>query len=1075
MEFETAIGIEPEYVADVSECCILLNGMWYFTDTPAPDAWRNDVSFEAWPKVNVPGDPVLEGFRLEQNTEYYYKKDISIPKDYSGKRIYLRFDSVYCFARIYIDGQLIHEQRDCQTSFDVEITTVVTPGKKHVLTVGVTDLSDDPSCLSMGAGHPIAAILRDVKLLALPTQYLRSVHLNAGASQDGTANLQLHAELSEVFPAGLYLKLTDNKNKILFQKEIYFDNGETDISEPICQAALWDSEHPNLYNLSCELVTEGIIVQRSSIRIGFRRISFGGMDGTDPYRIYVNGKPVKLRGICLHDSFPASCRALDAQQLKKDIRMLSELNINYIRTSHYAPSREFLDYCDEAGIYVEAENGIAFQARDIERAEQKEYLNRFASMMELARNHPCVLIWSIANESVWNAGMDACYQWAKEKDGTRPVKFSYNETIPEHSIKTDIVSVHYVFYQELCQFASEIIADGKTPFLHDEIAHAPCYDIAEQIRDPNVHNYWGESFYSIWEQMHNSDGVLGAAIWAAKDNSFHLPAGNRCLFPVSSNARIPGNPWGAVWDAEGRVKPEAWHIKKIYSPVRLKTKETAIRDGMYTIPVENRFLHSKLDEIHCILYTKGAKREVPLPGIEPGESGLIMIPAAWLREKQSVILSFEKACGTMLDCYQINQNELPPVPYTVPQPITVLRENQVLHVKGPKYDLVFDCRSGIIIQGFAEDHPIWTGGPSLHMSGTILDKWQMDYLNVQEAQGNAIITVKGHNGSLNVVYEYNCLTNGEIRLKWSVIGIEPETRFAELGIAFDIPMHVSAVSWTRNALWDYYPESHIGRITGTALRKPKDSALWKDQVSCPVIECGNEINTNDASLDFRATKEYFKSAEIRYDGIDGTLFFVSDGNQALKMEYSRQRQTYEQASSGLVQYSGRWNREVPYGSNKISCYTMDDKAVASIHFHGTGIHLYGERYCGMGRMKILIDEKEIATINQDAASGNECPESTLFSIHGLIPGDHQMVLCPADDNKGKKISFIAFRAIEDRPLAPKARVLILDRWSYPDLKWGHQERDSAIHSNVYCGNIRVFLTNHTSHFRTAEEECHTFP
>ena len=236
------------------------------------------------------------------------------------------------------------------------------------------------------------------------------------------------------------------------------------------------------------------------------------------------------------------------------MRLFREANINFIRTSHYPPRPDFLELCDEYGIYVEDETAVAFLGQEIDCRENdpeftSRFMDQFAELIERDRSHPCVILWSLANESFWGTNIAMQNAYAHQEDPSRLTIFSYPITQHEEDDRADIWSMHYAAWDQ----ASDALVDSFNrscheplpwPVLHDESTHIPCYDRTDQRRDPGVRDFWGETISRFWDKIWNTQGALGCAIWAGLDEVW-LASGRR-------------NHWGAPWgilDGWRRKKP----------------------------------------------------------------------------------------------------------------------------------------------------------------------------------------------------------------------------------------------------------------------------------------------------------------------------------------------------------------------------------------------------------------------------------------------------------------------------------------------------------------------------------------
>ena len=363
VDARSRIGARPRFVAGVAQPCIGLDGEWKFTT----DAWP-EVPAEAgisWHRVKVPGELAMQGFDIENGRYYYYRRTISVPADFKDMDVALRFEGVHSDARVWVNGVRIGRHRSPATIWECDVTGAVQPGAPAVVIVGVLDDLDDPSILSRYAGHNTGGILRSVSLLARARMHVQMMHIGATLKDDyATGLLTIDASVARpgehatlrfelTGPAGSKVRLDDSCP--------VSEDGCVHRELEIPRVLTWDAEHPRLYELRCLLVDRGTPVEEYGENVGFRRITFGGAEGTDSRKVFVNGAPIKLRGVCLHDYSLSGGRCTTPEQNRSDVAMLKECNVNYVRTSHYPPPMAFVEECDARGIYLEVETAICFQ------------------------------------------------------------------------------------------------------------------------------------------------------------------------------------------------------------------------------------------------------------------------------------------------------------------------------------------------------------------------------------------------------------------------------------------------------------------------------------------------------------------------------------------------------------------------------------------------------------------------------------------------------------------------------------------------------------------------------------------
>ena len=374
---------------------LLLSGTWDFKYSPE----------SRWTSIQVPGEAAMQGFAIEHDKPFFYKKDFTIPADYAGKRLILRFDGVYSHARLSVNGKFVREHHGGFTRWETDITSFVRIGKKNEIQLAVVDRLDEISYASGYAHHPIGGILRDVTLFALPESHLYDIgvetHLDS-LYQD--ADLRFFCKFSGQESTEMELRLKDKSGKYvpLSQSRFALSDGQNIFSLPVKNPLKWDAEHPNLYELEIIVFQNGQETSRFSRNIGFREVKI------IKDRMLVNGHQVKLRGACRHDIHPTLGRTTTLELDSLDAVLFKQANMNFVRTSHYPSTERFLEFCDRYGIYVESETAVCFVDTYRQKnykpgrsqndpAFAERYLGQCREMVKSLRSHPSILFWSIGN------------------------------------------------------------------------------------------------------------------------------------------------------------------------------------------------------------------------------------------------------------------------------------------------------------------------------------------------------------------------------------------------------------------------------------------------------------------------------------------------------------------------------------------------------------------------------------------------------------------------------------------------------------------------------------------------------
>lgn len=655
-------------------------------DIPSPYSENQDYNFDSvaedeWQNVIAPSSLLMQGFDIENNTEYYYKRTVKMPDTGASDRIILRFEGVYSNARVWVNNRYLKTHIGGFTPWDCDITAF-SDKEEITLVIGVTDIEGNKKGIWNPGGETISnaawasyyahcnigGIIRDITLFVLPKSYIARTHIDTRL-RGSNAVIETYIEaLSNTDDISAQIILQDNNGcivskavcpleKILTDSRDHayqvipderwkkahrkaFHNDEkykrlfaayscghsanycARLSVTVDHPILWDAEHPNLYAVKIRLVAGGKTQQENIHKIGVREITYGGKNSTDKNKIYINGREIKLRGVCRHDVSHLYGRSLTNADIYNEILTYKKNNINFIRTSHYPATDYMLQVCDELGMYVEQENAACFKGANnfgIYNGPQ-EFLQSFAEMIESARNHSSVIIWSLANESDFEKtyAFRAEFDYIKRMDRTRPVIFSYPHLVRSKPLPYDIISKHYAK-------VTGNLGDKNLPLLHDEFAHVSCYNLERLQRDNSVRDFWGESIKKGWDRIFKTDGALGCAVWAATDDVFCIPEGTTKRHQSHSDGQYAGyGEWGCIFDLFKREKPEAYLTKKAFTPVLIEEDKTIFGSNIQLL-VSNRFDHTNLSEVRMVVSDdeKVIYDDYISASVEPHQTGIL--------------------------------------------------------------------------------------------------------------------------------------------------------------------------------------------------------------------------------------------------------------------------------------------------------------------------------------------------------------------------------------------------------------------------------------------------------------------
>lgn len=892
----------PDQVAGVENSQISLNGEWNFTMTPQNAFWRNQTDLSDWGKASIPGDLDAEGYPVYDmdnpdwkgnyggakfypgnNVEMAYKQQVYVPEDYAGKKVFLRVDKAFNYARVWVNGQYVRDHRGAFNAWDADITDYIMTGEENWITVSVTAEGSDG--LSFVELRSIRGILSDITMYSAPETYLNRLHVVTDLDEeykDAELTVMTNAFLEEGKTADVKLTLKDmDGNDVKLGKDrILIDQNftDTDVSMNIQNPAKWDAEHPNLYTLTAEVNVDGKTAETLVRKIGFREIS------TSDSVFKINGKATKLRGVNYHTVYGGDGIAYDLDAEKMLLETAKENNVNYIRAAHYPISDKTLNLCDELGIFVEQENSVCFAGSGYIKpwVESHEFyrtymLHAVSEMVEKDRSHPSIVIWSIANESLWGSNHDKTSKYIKAVEPTIPTKFSWGDQVPADAA-IDIHSNHYKFNG---------VGNHGRPTVWDEFAHSWSNGDEAAIR---FDSGFRENYYSIirqnWEEIYNNPINLGGAIWCYTDNAYE--GGNR----VTGNTN-----WGQV-DIWGREKPEIWATKNVYSPVQYKGEEFLTvedRKEALILPYENRYETVNFDDgdfeiFYCVNEGEFQPVTSDLAGKESGE---ITIPApekGW-RPGDKVKLEFYKTTigirrNVVTTLVTIGQPVYTFDTSSGTAPVITDGEDSIL-VAGEDFSVNFSKETGLITEGQFKGETVITGGPFLNLGMNGLGAWTLNGITAEEKDGVAVVTIDGAYGDMGCVFTMNIDSTGRIETKY-VMKNDSNINTYEAGIAYDLSSSAESISWVRDGYLNYYPEDQLGRLEGTAVKEPATEREWGVEPDWPwkdddkdFYNFGYDDKGGRGTTDFNASKTGIHYAEMAYAGTDAVISVFGDGKGAV--------------------------------------------------------------------------------------------------------------------------------------------------------------------------------------------------
>ncbi len=665
-----------------SEYCLSLNGVWKFNWVMKPadkpqGFYADNFDVSKWNDIKVPGNWELQGYGtpIYTNITYpfpknppfidhsdnpvgSYKRTFELPASWDGRRVYLHFESGAAAMYIWVNGQKVGYSQDTKNPAEFDITSYV---KKGLNSIAIEAYRwSDGSYLEDQDFWRLSGFDRDVFLYVTSQVRIQDFFAKAGldkAYKNGLLDVEIDLKrFSEANDKNsIQVKLLDATGKEVVKKDVPVvfsgkNSAKAVVAQKINNPKLWSNETPNLYTLVLSLKDgNGKLIEATSCKLGFRTVELKDA------QLMINGKPILVRGVNLHEHHPYNGHVVDRATMLKDIRVMKQHNINAVRLSHYPQSPLWYKLCDEYGLFLVDEANIETHAMGAENQGwfNKEihpaylpqwadaHMDRARRLVERDKNHPSVIIWSLGNECGNGPVFYDMYKWIKQRDNTRLVQF---EQAGENE-NTDIVCPMYPGMEHMKKYAAR--TDVTRPFIMCEYSHA-------------MGNSSG-NFQEYFDIMANSKHMQGGFIWDWVDQGLSaIDDSGRKYWAYGGDIGGYKYTHDENFCANGLVTPDRnphpglMEVKKVYQDIIFRAKD--LKNGV--ISVENRFLHTDLKNylFKWILKKNGQM-------VSEG-TFLVNQPAGTTKDVKIVLPKMELASGAeyFLDVYAYTKQETEMIP-----------------------------------------------------------------------------------------------------------------------------------------------------------------------------------------------------------------------------------------------------------------------------------------------------------------------------------------------------------------------------------------------------------------------------
>ena len=594
-------------------------------------------------------------------TTYEYRNEVGsyiryfeVPREWKGREVYIDFDGVDSFFYLWINGKYVGFSKNSRNAASFNISKYLKKGQNK-LAVEVYRNSDG-SFLESQDMFRLPGIFRTVALRSTPKVQIRN--LNVLTDTDNLSDWQLKVT-AEVRNLGKKEAKDYRLQYAVYKNILYKDDAQkvdalqatsevqavapnaiekVSAAIDVKQPDMWSAEAPNRYVLVAQLVDKkGKVIEAASTYFGFRKVEIKETKAEDDSfgnagrYFYVNGKPIKLKGVNRHETHPEQGHVVTHAQMEEEVMLMKRANINHVRCSHYPPDPYWFYLSDKYGIYLEDEANIESheyyygkESLSHPKEWEKAHTARVVEMVEAAYNSPSIVIWSLGNEAGPGQNFVTAYNHLKTLDTSRPVQYERNNDIVDMG-SNQYPSVAWV------KGAATGKYDIKYPFHISEYAHSMGNAVG------NLADYW--------EAIESSNYICGGAIWDWVDQALtnYTPDGKPYAAYGGDFGDFPNDGqfvMNGIIFADRTAKPQYYEVQKVYQNIKVK------KLSFDTFQITNKSYFEPMEGYEGVwkLYRNGElveERSFDVSPLKPQLKGVVTIAPKRMDSKSEYIVVIE--------------------------------------------------------------------------------------------------------------------------------------------------------------------------------------------------------------------------------------------------------------------------------------------------------------------------------------------------------------------------------------------------------------------------------------------------
>ena len=658
-------------------------------------------------------------------TTYEYRNEVGsyiryfeVPREWKGREVYIDFDGVDSFFYLWINGKYVGFSKNSRNAASFNISKYLKKGQNK-LAVEVYRNSDG-SFLESQDMFRLPGIFRTVALRSTPKVQIRNLNVLTDTDNLSDWQLKVTAEvrnLSKKEAKDYRLQYTVYKNTLYKDDAQKVDalQATTEVQAvapkaiekvsaaiEVKQPDMWSAEAPNRYVLVAQLVDKkGKVIEAASTYFGFRKVEIKDTKAEDDSfcnagrYFYVNGKPIKLKGVNRHETHPDQGHVVTHEQMEEELMLMKRANINHVRCSHYPPDPYWFYLSDKYGIYLEDEANIESheyyygkESLSHPKEWEKAHTARVVEMVEAAYNSPSIVIWSLGNEAGPGQNFVTAYNHLKTLDTSRPVQYERNNDIVDMG-SNQYPSVAWV------KGAATGKYDIKYPFHISEYAHSMGNAVG------NLADYW--------EAIESSNYICGGAIWDWVDQALtnYTPDGKPYAAYGGDFGDFPNDGqfvMNGIIFADRTAKPQYYEVQKVYQNIKVK------KLSFDTFQITNKSYFEPMEGYEGVwkLYRNGElveERSFDVSPLKPQKKGVVTIAPKRMDSKSEyiVVIEFRQAADKpwakqgfvqAREQFIIQEAGQKPAIATVAEGSALELSPDQKMIVGKDFSVMFDCDKG---------------------------------------------------------------------------------------------------------------------------------------------------------------------------------------------------------------------------------------------------------------------------------------------------------------------------------------------------------------------------------------------